>query len=100
MFPSGRRRSRIPSSDRFGPPKPGRPVSGPEDRPRSDRPAIRRTTMPDDLTGPPKKGAPIVVQCGDDDITEQFRCVRTSADMVNTRAAKFAAGANDSLEAR
>jgi hypothetical protein len=29
----------------------------------------------------------MVVQCGDGDITEQFRCVRTSADMVNTRAA-------------
>jgi hypothetical protein len=36
-------------------------ASGPEDRPRSDRPAIRRT-MPDGLTGPPKKGVPIVVQ--------------------------------------
>jgi hypothetical protein len=31
-------------------------VSGPEVRPRSDRPAIRRT-LPDGLTGPPKKGA-------------------------------------------
>jgi hypothetical protein len=42
----------------------------------------------------------MVVQCGSGDITEQFRCVRMSADMVNTRAAKFAARANDALEAR
>jgi hypothetical protein len=41
-----------------------------------------------------------VVQCGDGDITEQSRCVRTSADMVNTRAAKLAAGANDFPETR
>jgi len=38
-----------------------------------------------------------MVQCGSGDITEQFRCVRTSADMVNTRAAKFTSGANDPL---
>ena len=38
----------------------------------------------------------MVVQCGSGDITEQFRCVRTFADMVNTRAAKFTAGASDS----
>ena len=62
-------------------------------------PAIRRT-MPNGLTGPPKKGAPIAVQCGDGDITGQFRGIRTSADMVNARAAKFAARANDALEAR
>jgi hypothetical protein len=39
----------------------------------------------------------MVVQCGSADITEQFRCVRMSADMMNTRAAKFAARANDPL---
>jgi hypothetical protein len=33
----------------------------------------------------------MVVQCGDGDITEQFRRVRTSEDMVNTRAAKLTA---------
>ena len=38
-----------------------------------------------------------MVQCESGDITEQFRCVRTSADMVNTRAAKFTSGANDPL---
>ena len=52
--------------------------------------------MLDDLTGPRKKDAPIVVQCESGDITEQFRYEHTSADMVNTRAAKFAA-ANGSL---
>jgi hypothetical protein len=34
----------------------------------------------------------MVVQCGHGDITKQFRCVRTSADMVNTRAAKLKPG--------
>jgi len=94
LFPSGRRRSRIPSPDGFGPPE-SRQVryQVPRNRPRSDRPAIRRT-VPDGLTGPPKKGARIVVRCGDGDITEQFRCIRTFSDMVNTRAAKFAAGVN------
>jgi hypothetical protein len=53
--------------------------------------------MLDDLTAPPKKDAPIVVHCDSGDITERFRYVHTSADMVNTRAAKFAAGANGSL---
>ena len=38
----------------------------------------------------------MVVQCGSGDITEQFRCVRMSAGMANTRAAKFTAGASDS----
>src|SRR5262249_52430025 len=57
-------------------------VSGPRKIvPGDNRPAIR-TTMLDDLTGPPKKDAPIVVQCESGDITEQFRYVHTSADMV------------------
>jgi hypothetical protein len=47
--------------------------------------------MLEGLTAPPKKGAPMVVQCGEGDITEQFRRVRTSEDMVNTRAAKLTA---------
>jgi hypothetical protein len=96
LFPSGRRRSRIPSLTGSAPRSLAGPVSGPEDRPRSDRPAIRRT-MPEGLTGPPKEDAPIVVQRGSGDITEQFRYQRMSADMVNTRAAKFAGEANDSL---
>jgi len=33
-------------------------------------------------------GAPMMVQCGSGDITEQFPCVRMSADMVNARMSR------------
>jgi len=63
LFPSARLRSRIPSLTVSVARSLAGPVSGSEDRPRSDRPAILRT-MPDGLTEPPKKGAPIVVVRG------------------------------------
>jgi hypothetical protein len=43
-----------------------------------------------------QRRAPMVVRCGNCDITEQLSCVCSFADMVNTRAAKFAPGANES----
>jgi len=78
---------RIPRPDRFGPPEAWqvqyqvpRIVPGVTDQQYAEQ---CRTVAPDH-----QEGRSMVVQCGDGDITEQFRCVRPSADMVNMRAAK------------